>query len=302
VTGKRNVVNFRPFRCILGLILCLFLPSLSAGTLTVGEETFYVIQKGDSLLRISSKLGVSIDSIMKDNGIDETTRLAIGRKLKVNTKKIVPKAMEDGIVINIPDRTLYFFRQGRVDETFPVGLGMPAWNGRTEWRTPEGRFKITGKEKDPTWFVPESIQWKMEQEEKDVLVMVPPGPTNPLGRYAVKTSLPGILIHETIWPLSISRFRSHGCVRVAPEHMEPFYRKVQRNLEGEIIYAPIKAVVTADGRVLLEVHRDVYKKIRNMEDEARLIIERLKASRKVNWQKVDAVVKEKRGVPQDISF
>jgi L,D-transpeptidase ErfK/SrfK len=275
-------------------------PSLAATI--VGSETVYTVQKGDTLHLISAKLGISIPSIEKKNQMDPNQRLRVGQQLKVNTRKIVPKTMHDGIIINIPDRTLYYFQKGTVESAFPVGLGMPDWRGLNTWRTPEGSFRITGKEKDPAWFVPRSLQWKMEQEDKEVLVVVPPGPDNPLGRYALKTSLPGILIHETIWPGSIYRFRSHGCIRVAPEHMESFYQKVPRDTEGEIIYMPIKAAVTDEGRIYLEVHRDIYRKVKNPEVEVRSLFERLKVSERVNWRKVEAVVKDRSGVAEDVTL
>jgi L,D-transpeptidase ErfK/SrfK len=284
------------------LALLFALPGVLPAATIVGGDTVYTVQRGDTLHLISAKLGVSVTSIEKANQIDPAQRLRVGQHLKVNTRKIVPKMREDGIVINIPDRTLYYFQNGKVESSFPVGLGMPEWRGLETWRTPEGSFRITGKEKDPTWFVPRSLQWKMEQEEKDVLVSVAPGPENPLGRYALKTSLPGILIHETIWPGSIYRFRSHGCVRVAPEYMEPFYLKVPRGVEGEIIYVPIKAALTDEGRVYLEVHRDIYRKIRDSQVEVRAVLERLNVPNKVNWRKVEAVLKEKAGVAEDVTL
>jgi L,D-transpeptidase ErfK/SrfK len=287
----------------LAVLLLWCSPSASAGVSPlVGGDTLYEIRKGDTINRIGAKLGVSTDAIMRDNDINEKTVLRVGRNLKVNTRKIVPKVAHEGIIINIPDRTLYFFKDGRLENSFPVGLGMPKWRDLTEWRTPEGRFRIIAKEKDPTWFVPESMQWKMIQEGKDILDSVPPGPENPLGRYVLKTSLPGILIHGTIWPASIYRFQSHGCIRVLPEQMEPFYAKVSLNTEGEIIYVPVKAAVTDDGRVFLEAHRDFYRKAGDYRVEAKRRIEELGVSGKVRWDKIETVLQDKAGVAVDVTM
>ncbi len=49
----------------------------------------------------------------------------------------------------------------------------------------------------------------MELERKGVMTILPAGPDNPLGRYAIETSVPGILIHETIKPSSVYQFISH---------------------------------------------------------------------------------------------
>jgi L,D-transpeptidase ErfK/SrfK len=268
----------------------------------VGGDTLYEIRKGDTINRIGARLGVSTDALMRDNDVNERSVLMVGRRLKVNTRRIVPKVAHDGIIINIPDRTLYFFKDGKLESSFPVGLGMTKWRDLTEWRTPQGHFRITSKEKDPTWFVPESMQWKMIQEGKEILDSVPPGPDNPLGRYVLKTSLAGILIHGTIRPSSIYRFQSHGCIRVLPEQMEPFYAKVSVNTEGEIIYVPVKAAVTGDGRVFLEAHRDIYRKAGDYRVEAKRRIEELGVSGKVKWDKVEAVLQEKAGVAVDVTM
>jgi L,D-transpeptidase ErfK/SrfK len=239
---------------------------------------------------------------VKQNNLDVKKRLIPGQILKVNTRRIVPMTTGDGIIINIPDRTLYFFKNNTLEIAFPVGLGKAFSRGKPLWRTPEGKFKVMAKEKDPTWNVPESIQLEMDMEDKEILVSVPPGPDNPLGRYAVKTSIPGIMIHETIWPSTVYTFSSHGCIRVYPAHMEKFFEKVEKNIEGEIIYRPVKVAVTKEGRVFIEVHKDVYRKINNVNDEAKLLIERYGISDRVDWQKVTVVVEEKAGIAEDVTL
>ena len=212
---------------IAGFLLIIslaFASPISAQDIIIGKETVYVVQKGDTIDRISSKFGVTRKSLINENGLDSKKPLTPGRELRITSRRIVPKNVDGGIVINIPDRMLYLFRNGDLS-AYPVGLGMPFWRDMTQWRTPEGKFHVVRKQKDPTWHVPESMQWKMEQEGKPVRKIVPPGPDNPLGRHAVTLSLPGILIHETIWPTSVSRFRSHGCIRMLPEHMETFFRR-----------------------------------------------------------------------------
>ena len=285
------------------LFLCLWPAQAARAGQIVGGDTVYAVQKGDTVNLIASRFGVRSETIIKENGLTDKATIKAGQKLRINTRKIVPKHLENGIVINIADRTLYYFKDGRLDVSFPVGLGIPQWRGLREWRTPEGKFVITGKEKNPTWYVPASMQRKMEQEDRDYIpIVIPPGPDNPLGRYALKTSIPGILIHETLWPTSISRFRSHGCIRVAPENMEVLFGKAEKHMEGEILYMPVKAAVTEDGRVFLEVHSDVYGKAGNLRAIAEERIEQLKATKKVDWEKVDVVLKEKPGVAVDITF
>jgi L,D-transpeptidase ErfK/SrfK len=277
------------------------MPFLSGAEMIIGGEITYIVEKGDTLELIGAKLGVNWRNIALKNNIDVKKPLKIGQILKVNTRKIVPKTMENGIIINIPDRMLYFFKKGRLS-TFPVGLGMASWREMTRWRTPTGKFKVISKQKNPTWYVPESIQWKMEMGDKPVKTIVPPGPENPLGRYAVKISIPGILIHETIWPTSVYQFRSHGCIRVLTEHMEKFFEEVEINTPGEMLYSPIKVAVSDEGKIFLEVHRDMYGKMKSLSEEARSLFEQRGISTRVDWQKVERVIKEKSGIAEDITL
>lgn len=282
-------------RTLLIFFFLLIIACVSEAETLIGGETLYTVEKGDSLELISAKLGVSSRNIMKDNGLDPKKRLRIGQELRVNTRRIVPKSLDNGIIINIPEKRLYFFRNGGVT-SFPVGLGLPSW------RTPTDKFKVTAKEKNPTWYVPKSIQNEMAMKGKPVETIVPPGPDNPLGKYAVKTSLPGILIHETIWPTSVYQFRSHGCIRVLPQHIEPFFQEVAINTPGEILYIPVKVALSEEGRVFIEVHRDGYKKIKSLNDEARGLLEKLGVSHRIDWARVEGILKEKSGIAEDITL
>jgi len=283
-------------------LFVLLLPSLSPAGMIVGEEMVYTVKNGDTLELVGARTGVNWWKIAKDNSIDIKQRLQIGRQLKVNTRRIVPVTIDNGIIINVPDRTLYYFRDGKLARFFPVGLGMLKSKTENNWKTPSGKFRIVAKEKDPTWYVPPSIQKEMEIEGKEVKTIVPAGPDNPLGRHALKTSIPGILIHETIKPSSIYQFRSHGCIRVQTETMEKFFEEVELNTLGEVIYVPVKAVVSDMGRVFLEVHRDFYGLIKNLDEEARRQLEKTGATNNIDWQKVQKVLKERTGTAEDVSL
>jgi L,D-transpeptidase ErfK/SrfK len=84
--------------------------------------------------------------------------------------------------------------------------------------------------------------------------------------------------------------------------MEEFYKEVRVNTPGEIIYKPVKLAVTEEGRIFLEVHRDVYNKSSGLAAETRRLIEKQKLAGQVNWKKVDSIVKLKSGIAEDISL
>lgn len=50
--------------------------------------------------------------LIEDNKIDPNTKLKPGMQFKINSGKIVSKFIETGIIINIPDRMLYFLKMG----------------------------------------------------------------------------------------------------------------------------------------------------------------------------------------------
>lgn len=279
----------------LFIVFSVLFPSGGHADILVGGETAYAIQEGDSLILVGSKLGVKWQTIAKENQVDLGKPLKIGRTLKANTRKIVPRIVETGIVVNIPDRTLYYFKEGKLASTFPVGLGKP------DWETPTGPFTIRGRERNPTWHVPASIREEMAAKGEPVITEVLPGPDNPLGRFALQTSIPGMLLHETIWPTSVYQFRSHACIRIMAEHMEQFFRDVRVGTQGEIIYEPVKVALTNEGRIFLEVHRDIYKKRPSLDSEVRKLLDGRGLSGRVNWEKVDKVLREKPDIAEDVT-
>ncbi len=277
------------------LLFFLLLPCSVHADMLIGGDTAYTIQQGDSLILIGSRLGVNWQRIVRDNELDLQKPLKLGRVLKVNTRRIVPKSIESGIIVNIPDRMLYHFKEGKLVSSFPVGLGKP------DWETPIGAFTILGRQRNPTWHVPLSIREEMAAKGEPIETAVPPGPENPLGRYALRTSISGVLLHETIWPTSVYQFRSHACIRIMAEHMEQFFQAVRVGTLGEITYQPVKVALTPEGRVFLEVHRDIYKRSAPLDAEVRKLLNGRGLSGSVNWKKVEKVLEEKPHFAEDVT-
>jgi lipoprotein-anchoring transpeptidase ErfK/SrfK len=268
----------------------------------VGSRGVYTVVKADTIRLVAAKLGVTQQHLRSMNTLDVKAFLKIGQKLDYNNRKIIPQQIKDGIIVNIPDRTLYYFQQGTLVTSLPVALGSATKNGKYVWQTPVGKFRITAKIKDPAWTVPPSIQAEMEEQGKEVVTIIPPGLENPLGKYAFKTSIPGILIHSTTKPSSIYSFSSHGCIRISPNQMEALFPQIRVNTRGEIIYKPVKLAVAENGRVFLEVHNDTYNKSASLVAEARRMVEKQKLSEMVDWEKLKSVVKQKSGIAEDISL
>ena len=268
----------------------------------VGGEGMYVTRKRESLKLIASRLGVRLRDLARMNGLKTDATVTAGQSLRYNNRRIVPRSIRNGIVVNIPDRNLYVFRNGRVFANYPVALGISKKGDSTIWRTPTGKFRIVEKKENPAWRIPVSIQKEMEENGEEVVALVPPGTKNPLGKYAMRTTLAGILIHSTTRPASINSYSSHGCIRVMPEHMERLFRTVTIPTAGEIIYQPVKVEVTENRQVFLEVNRDSYEMVEDLAAEVKRVLKKYRAANLVSWQKVQQVVAEKAGIAEDVTL
>jgi L,D-transpeptidase ErfK/SrfK len=222
--------------------------------MVVGDEFQYAVRRGDTLAGIGARYGIDSVTLAARNGLpSSSTRLVAGRVLRIDDRHIVPRALADGILINIPQRLLFYFESGRLVAWYPVGLGQPG-----SWGTPTGSYKVVAREKNPVWKVPVSIQQEMRSKGEKVRKLVPPGRDNPLGGYRLRLSLDCCGIHSTTAPQSIYRFQTHGCVRLAPAHAQELFSRVAIRLPVEIIYEPVLVARDEDGTTFLEVHRDIY--------------------------------------------
>jgi lipoprotein-anchoring transpeptidase ErfK/SrfK len=107
------------------------------------------------------------------------------------------------IVIRLSELKLYLYDGIKLDRTYPVAAGQPAYP------TPQGNWEIVAKAENPTWVNPDPEGWGAELPK-----VIGPGPGNPLGTHAMYLDAPGIRIHGTYASSSIGTFASHGCVRM----------------------------------------------------------------------------------------
>lgn len=258
----------------------------------VEEHRSYQVRPGESLADIAFRLGIPWRLIAELNGLTDPAHITTGQVLRLPGQRIVPAALEDGLVINLPDRTLYHFAKGLLIATYPVGVGKP------DWPTPLGEFRITAKVKSPTWFVPKSIQEEMEAEQRVVKAQVEPGPDNPLGEYWLQLSLRGYGIHGTIAPGSVGWFSTHGCIRLRAEDIESLYAATVTQARVLIIYEPIKLAAAPDGRVFLEAHPDAYGVTGDAFGRLGELLAALPAPLRLDYAKVQAVLWAADGFPR----
>jgi L,D-transpeptidase ErfK/SrfK len=171
----------------------------------------------------------------------------------VDERHVAAAALDDGLVVNVPQRMLYAFADGQLIGAWPVTVGRP------DWPTPLGSFRIAALTLNPTWHVPPAIRAEMEEEGIPVEAEVKPGPKNPLGQRWIGLDHGGIGIHATNHPRSIFHFGSHGCIRLEPEAAKQVFEQVHRSEAVEIVYQPVALAALSDGRIFLESDPDPYE-------------------------------------------
>ncbi len=255
----------------------------------------YTVQSGDYLIKIGARFGVSAAVLARDNALIYDAKLLPGKKLAVDNRHIAPELLENGLLINLPQRMLYYFRDWQLIAAYPVGLGKPSWP------TPTGDFIVIDKAVNKAWRVPKSIQEEMWREGQMVETEVPPGPDNPLGKYWLGLSMTSVGIHGTIAPASIYHFQSHGCIRLHPDDIEALFAQIARGATGSIVYAPL-LLTESDGRIFLEAHQDVY----NESDVTFNVLEQLARdallSDQIDWLRAADVLERKDGVARDVTL
>lgn len=221
---------------------------LASASDSVFGQAFYVkTRQEDTLLDIGRHNGLGYDEMKHANpGVDMWVP-GEGKDIMVPTEYVLPNAPRQGIVLNLAEKRLYHFPASGEVVTYAISIG------REGWGTPIGNFSIVRKDKDPTWTPPASIR-KEHAENGDILpAVVPAGPDNPLGQYALRLSAAGYLIHGTNKPWGLGMQVSHGCIRMYPEDIERLFPKVEVSTPVHIVNQPFK-VGWRGNDLYLEVH------------------------------------------------
>ena len=254
----------------------------------VGGSSVYQVKRGDSLALLGARFGVDPRLLARANGLSPQARLSIGQCLRVENRHVVPDA-GDGIVINIPQRLLFFFHDGALAAWYPVALGRP------DWQTPAGRFEVVSLRRRPTWHVPPSIQEEMRRHGEPVRTVVAPGPENPLGESWIGLSGSFCGIHGTNAPASIYSFRTHGCIRLHPDDAADLFTRVSIGTKVEIAYEPVLVARGPDGAVFLEVNPDIYGRAGDLRALFEAAAARQQALEIVDPARVEAVLADRAG-------
>ncbi len=303
-TGGIRIAPCAPIILIAGIFAVLpvqaenfFLPSPTVTV--VGESHWVRADRRETLLDVARRNGLGYSEMKQANPDVDMWVPEDGARVMLPTSFILPNARRRGVVVNIAEYRLYFYYQQDGQEmvaTFPISIG------RMDWKTPLGDWKVTRKRTRPTWRPPKSIIAEYAADGEVLPRVVPPGPENPLGDYAINISAPGYLIHGTNRPRGVGMQVTHGCLRMLPEDIEWLFPQVPSGLPVTIVDQPVK-IGWRDGRLYLEAH---YALEAEAPEELEGLVNRIKSSAQaarveLDLQAMRRVLIERLGVPEPIS-
>jgi len=213
----------------------------------------YAIAKyEDTLLDIARQYDLGQNQILLANPDVDRWLPGEGTKVRIPNSYILPDAPRDGLILNLPEFRLYYFPKPRKGEQAVV-ITHPISIGRQDWDTPLGKTWIQSKKRNPVWIPPASIKKEHAEKGDPLPDVVPAGPDNPLGLYAMRLAIPGYLIHSTNKPYGVGMRVSHGCIRMYPEDIERLFPMIKVKTPVYIVNQPIK-VGWLDDTLYIEVH------------------------------------------------
>ncbi len=167
------------------------------------DAIIYEVRPGDSLIEIATKFNTNYEFIARINNKHRTS-IRVDERLKIlkgNVTALVDKS----------DYTLTLLLDGHFIKQYPIGTGKSD-------RTPEGKFIVDNKLKNPVWYSPDGIYQFGD-------------PENVLGTrwigFEDKKGLYGYGIHGTTDPDSIGKQMSNGCIRLKNEDVEDLFDYVK---------------------------------------------------------------------------
>ncbi len=256
----------------------------------IGDIKTHQTGNGETLLDIARAYGLGFNELKMPHPDIDPWIVPAGRDLKIPLCWVIPPTRFEAIVINLPEMRLYhFFPKIGLVKTYALGIGNV---GR---QTPVGTFKVVDRQVDPVWEIPAFLRPKYGVSK------IPPGTSNPLGKYWLGLSARGYGIHGTNFPWGVGRLVSNGCIRLYPEDIAVLFNEVETGTVVEIIYEPVK-IGFRNQKIFLEVHPDIYGNIPNM---LNYTIKRLEASgllSSVSMELVERAVDVADGVPVSIGI
>ncbi|AIL72406.1 peptidase [Vibrio vulnificus] len=269
------------------------------GSRLIGRIQHHVVEKGETMANIAKQYDVGFLALMAANkGVDPFLPQE-GYVLSIPSEMVLPPVEYQGIVINLAELRLYYFEPelGKV-HVFPVGIG------RVGRDTPEMVTSIREKRPNPTWTPPASIRKEYREKGIELPKIVPTGPDNPLGEYALRLAYGSgdYLIHGTNKDFGIGLRVSAGCIRMEPKDIEWLFSQVDKGQRVKIINQPVKVSLEPGRIVYLEAHEPLTRS-NGVQDELVVPMELdwWLSELNLNDSKAKAVIAAQNGVPVEVA-
>jgi L,D-transpeptidase ErfK/SrfK len=211
----------------------------------------------DTLLDIARRYSLGYEEIIRANPGVDMWLPGEGTDILLPGRRILPPGPHEGVVVNLPEHRLYYFPKPKKGEK-PVVITYPVSIGKMDWSTPLGETRVISKQKHPSWYPPESVRKEHLANGDPLPKVVPAGPDNPLGDFAMRLAVGGgsYMLHGTNNPMAVGMAITHGCIRMYPEDVAALFPLVPVGAKVWLINDPVK-VAYVDGELLLEAHPPV---------------------------------------------
>jgi len=269
----------------------------------VGKLSFRQTKQEDTLIDLAPELRVGYVELLAANpGVDPW--LPGETRLAVPGARLLPSGKREGIVVNLGDLHLYWFAKNAAPRAYPIGIA------KDGYATPTGVTSVKAKREKPPWVPGESAH----RDDPKLPAVIPPGPDNPLGDYALYLGWPSYLIHGTNDARGVGRHSSRGCIRLYPADIAELFAQVAIGTPVRVVFEPVK-LGWVGGELFLEVNPDSADSLELDEtgkvaapkplDRRALRAQVLKAAGKeaarIDWKVVERAAERRIGVPAQIT-
>ena len=275
----------------------------TGGNAMIGQMDYVTSDSGETLLSIAQRYNLGLNAIEGANpGIGPINILPAGMHILVPTAHLLPPLARDGIVINLPEMRMYYYPKSSrgIVMTFPIGIGRV---GKT---IPLAHTSVVRKQEHPIWIPPDDIRAFNEEQGVTLPKIMKAGPDNPLGPYAIYLRIPTYLIHSTIYPDSIGRRASFGCIRMNEADIKDFFPLVSSGTPVTIVDMPNK-IGWDNGTLYLESHPPLEEHAHEAYVGVGAIVNSIADTSSpttafVDWQMVAYLAESPDGIPHAIGF
>ncbi|RLG11173.1 hypothetical protein DRN73_06035 [Candidatus Pacearchaeota archaeon] len=213
----------------------------------------YTLSNNDTLVDIAVKFKIGFFHLTLANPKIDPWVPPPNKTIIIPKEVLIPKEFikNNTIIINLPEMRLYYFKNKKFFIA-PIGIGVK--NSLIKIDT----YTIVRKKKKPYWYPPPSIR----KEDPTLPKIVPPGPDNPMGEYALYLDKGLYAIHGTNKVYSIGRRCTHGCIRLYPEDIKFLFYNVPLKTKVIVYYEPYKLAIQ-NKKIYIQAYPDMENYIKS---------------------------------------